>query len=86
MQNMLYFCRKYLCGIRILLLINCLQVTASAVLACHDMLQYTEEQIQNIHSLNIEKTRELREKRENTHQWKRWVYFFICHLTYLTLS
>lgn len=49
------FCRKYLCEIRILLLINCLQVTASAVLECHDMLQYIEEQIQNICSLSIEK-------------------------------
>lgn len=54
-QNMGVFCRKYLCEIRILLLINCLQVTASAVLECHDMLQYIEEQIQNICSLSIEK-------------------------------
>lgn len=45
MQNMFYFCRKYLCEIKILLLISSLQVTASSVLECHDMLQYIEEQI-----------------------------------------
>lgn len=86
-QKIFYFCRWDLCETQILFFINCLQVIASAVLECCDMLQYIEEQIQNIDNLSIKTKRELRQKGKTpTNLGKRQVRICICHLTYLSLS